>query len=186
MKKIVGAFALFFSLSAGAVEWNNPFERICLGEYQVVGTIGLGQGELQINDERDFYGYGSIGISPSLGLWQIELRYTNFDDGGVDIDQYGINFKVDFTLDCDVQCLYWMAGWNYSDLDVHEVIRGGEPVIVDKTGHDNYWNLGVGYRYRWTQKFDTSLEYMYNDVGRVDDYDLGSLRGLTINLAYRF
>lgn len=186
MKKIVGALALLFSLSAGAVEWNNPIEGFCLGEYQVVGTIGLGQGELQINDDQDFYGYGSVGISPSIGLWQVELRYTNFDDGGVDIDQYGINFKVDFTLNCEVQCLYWMAGWNYSELDVDEVIRGGLPVIVEDNGYDNYWNAGVGYRYRWTRDFDTSVEYMYNDVGKVAGFDLGHLRGLTVNFAYRF
>jgi hypothetical protein len=188
MKKILCALALLSSASASAVEWNNPFVGICLGEYRVIGTLGAGQGELQINSDRDFFGYASVGITPSVGVWQVELRYSNFEDEGVDVDQYGVNFKVDFTLNCDVQCLYWMAGWNYGEFDVNTVRRDNQSirVLVDEDGNDNYWNAGVGYRYFWTRDFDTSMEYNYNDVGRVAGYDLGHLRSLTVNLSYRF
>lgn len=188
MKKILCALALLCSTAAGAVEWNNPIEGICAGEYQVIGTIGAGTGELQINKDQDTFAYGSIGITPAVGLWQVELRYSYFDDGGVSVDQYGVNFKVDFTLNCDVQCLYWMAGWSYGEFDVDTVRRHNRQWVIpvfDK-GNDNYWNAGVGYRYRWTRDFDTSIEYNYNDVRRVAGYDLGHLRSLTINLSYRF
>lgn len=188
MKKILFAFTLMCSSAAGAVEWNNPFEGICAGEYRVIGTLGAGVGEIQINKERDTFAYGSVGITPSVGLWQVELRYSYFDDGHLSVDQYGINFKVDFTLNCDVQCLYWMAGWNYGDFDVDTVRRDNRHVIVsvNDDGDDNYWNAGVGYRYMWTRDFDTSIEYNYNDVGPVAGFDLGHLRSLTVNFSYRF
>ncbi|MEW5249152.1 outer membrane beta-barrel protein [Microbulbifer sp. 2201CG32-9] len=188
MKRIVFVFALLGSAPAAAVEWNNPFEGIRLGEYRVISTVGVGQGELQINSDRDLFSYASLGITPAVGVWQVELRYSNFEDEGVDVDQYGINFKVDFTLFCDVQCLYWMAGWNYAEFDVHTVRRDNQTirVRVDDDGDDNYWNAGVGYRFFWTQDLDTSIEYNYNDAGRVAGFDLGHLRSLTLNLSYRF
>lgn len=188
MNKIVFALALLFSTAAGAVEWNNPIEGICVGEYRVIGTLGAGAGELQINKDRDTFAYASVGITPSVGLWQVELRYSYFEDEGVSVDQYGVNFKVDFTLYCDVQCLYWQAGWNYGEFDVDTVRRHNRKWVVPvyRNGYDNYWNAGVGYRYMWTRDFDTSIEYNYNDVGRVADFDLGHLRSLTLNLSYRF
>lgn len=186
MKKILFVLMFLVSTSAGAAQWNNPIDGICAGEYRVITTLGLGTGELQINDDRDFLGHVSVGITPSVGVWQAELRYTNFDDGGVQIDQYGVNFKVDFTLNCDVQCLYWMAGWNYAEFDVDEVEQHGIVFLVDDNGHDDYWNAGVGYRYNWTRSFDTSLEYNYNDIRKVSGFDLGHLRSLTVNFSYRF
>ncbi|SEA14240.1 outer membrane beta-barrel protein [Microbulbifer marinus] len=186
MKTIVFACALMFSTAAAAVEWNNPFVGICTGEYRVITTLGLGDARLQINDDRDAFGYASVGITPAVGVWQVELRYSNFDDNQVDVDQYGVNFKVDFSLTCDVQCLYWMVGWNYGDFDIGTVERHDTLIVVNDSGDDNYWNAGVGYRYNWTRDFDTSLEYNYNDVGRVVDVDLGHLRSLTLNFAYRF
>ncbi|WP_323846345.1 outer membrane beta-barrel protein [Microbulbifer magnicolonia] len=186
MKKILFALALMCSTTAAAVEWNNPIEGICLGEYRVITTLGLGVGELQINDDQDFFGYASVGITPAVGLWQVELRYSNFDDGRVSVDQWGVNFKVDFTLNCEVQCLYWMAGWNYGDFDVGTIEWRDTIFVVNDDGSDDYWNAGVGYRYMWTRDFDTSIEYNYNDVDRVTDFDLGHLRSLTVNFAYRF
>lgn len=186
MKKILFALIFFASATASAQGWNNPIQGICDGEYRVITTLGLGQGELQINKDRDFLGYISAGITPARGVWQVELRYTNFDDGGISVNQYGVNFKVDFTVTCDVQCLYWMAGWNYGEFDVDEVHQHGFDILVDDNGYDNYWNAGVGYRYNWTQDFDTSIEYNYNGIDRVASFDLGHLRSLTVNLSYRW
>ncbi|MFC6633607.1 outer membrane protein [Microbulbifer taiwanensis] len=188
MKKFLFALALLYSAGAGAQAWNNPFEGICAGEYRVVANFGAGTAQQQINKDGDTFGQASIGITPAIGVWQVELRYSNFDDGNISVDQYGVNFKVDFTLNCDVQCLYWMAGWNYGDFDVDRVKRGGEFVLVDQSGDDNYWNAGVGYRYNWTRSFDTSVEYSYYDVDRPTsyEYDLGHLRALTLNFGYRF
>ncbi|WP_346838060.1 outer membrane beta-barrel protein [Microbulbifer sp. SAOS-129_SWC] len=186
MKKVLFALAMLCSAAASAVEWNNPIEGICAGEYRVIGTLGAGIGEQQVNDDRDTFAYGSVGITPTVGLWQVELRYSNFSDEGISVDQYGVNFKVDFTLDCDVQCLYWMAGWSYAEIDLDAIRDNGWLIPVDEHGYDNYWNAGVGYRYMWTRDFDTSIEYNYNDVGRVNHYGLGHLRSLTINLSYRF
>ncbi|WOX04186.1 outer membrane protein [Microbulbifer pacificus] len=196
MKGLVFLLALFAS-SAALAQWNNPFDGYCNGEYRVIGTIGLGAGDLQINDDRDFAGYASIGVTPAAGVWQVELRYTNFDDGRVSVDQWGIGAKVDFTLTCDVQCLYWMVGWNYGEFDVGTVEKHGILYDVNNDSSDNYWNAGVGYRYNWTQDFDTSIEYNYNNVSKrvryfdiVEDYerrfDLGHLRTLTVNFSYRF
>lgn len=187
MKKILTALAItLFSAAASAVEWNNPIEGICAGEYQVVATAGFGAGELQINDSDDDFGYVSLGITPSVGVWRTELRYSKFDDGGVSMDQYSLNFKVDFTLDCEVQCLYWMAGWNWAEFDVDTVRRHGVDVFVGDEDDDNYWNAGVGYRYNWTDFFDTSVEYNYHDIDSVSGFDLGHLRSLTANFSYRF
>jgi opacity protein-like surface antigen len=185
MKIVVFLFALLAAASASA-QWNNPIEGFCNGEYRVVGTLGAGVGQIQINKEQDFAGYASIGVTPDVGVWRMELRYTNFDDGEVSVDQWGIGAKVDFTLNCDVQCLYWMVGWNYGSFDVGTIYKHDIEYFVDDDGSDNYWNAGVGYRYNWNRNFDTSVEYNYNDVGRVTDFDLGHLRTLTVNLSYRF
>ncbi|WP_237057464.1 outer membrane beta-barrel protein [Microbulbifer sediminum] len=186
MRKVVFSIALLFSTASMAVEWNNPIAGICAGEYQVVGTVGLGAGELQVNKDQDGFGYASIGIAPTVGVWQTELRYSNFDDGGVSADTYGLNFKIDFSFDCDVQCLYWMAGWTYGEFDVDTIDSRGLTILVEEDGSDDYWHTGVGYRYRWTRDFDTSVEYMYNDVGTVAGFDLGHMRSLTLNFSYRF
>ncbi|WKT60373.1 outer membrane beta-barrel protein [Microbulbifer thermotolerans] len=188
MKKVLFVFALVYSSAVSAQMWNNPFVGICRGEYRVVTNFGAGSGQQQINHDDDTFVQASVGITPTVGVWQVELRYSNFDDGSVSVDQYGLNFKVDFTFNCDVQCLYWMAGWNYGDFDVDKVKRGGEFVFVDERGDDNYWNAGVGYRYNWTDSMDTSIEYNYYDVGKPVsyDFDLGHLRSLTLNIGYRF
>ncbi|AQQ69087.1 hypothetical protein Mag101_16730 [Microbulbifer agarilyticus] len=194
MKTLVFLLALFASSTALA-QWNNPIDGYCNGEYFIVGSVGLGGGELQINDEQDFAGYASIGVTPAAGIWQVELRYTGFDDGSVNIDQWGIGAKVDFTVTCDIQCLYWMIGWNYGEFDVDNIQRDGFIYEINNDYDDDYWNAGVGYRYKWTQDFDTSIEYMYNDVDTrfyffdgVEDvrFDLGHLRTLTVNFSYRF
>lgn len=194
MKGLVFLLALFAS-SATLAQWNNPIDGYCNGEYHIVGTIGLGAGELQINDDRDFAGYASIGVTPDVGIWQVELRYTGFDDGSVSVDQWGIGAKVDFTMTCDVQCLYWMVGWNYGDFDIDSIEKRGILYDINGETDDNYWNVGVGYRYKWTQDFDTSIEYNYNDVDArvwvndgVSDLRLnfGHLRTLTVNFSYRF
>lgn len=196
MKGLVFLLALFASSSALA-QWNNPFEGYCNGEYRFIGTLGLGVGELQINDDRDFAGYASIGVTPTAGVWQVELRYTGFDDGRVSLDQWGIGAKVDFTVTCDVQCFYWMVGWNYGSFDVDTIEKHGILYDVNDDSSDNYWNAGVGYRYNWTRDFDTSIEYNYNNVSNrvryydVDEdylrrFDLGHLRTLTVNFSYRF
>lgn len=188
MKKILFLIAIvIYPAAAGAQWWNNPFEGICSGEYRVVSTLGYGVGELQINDDDGAdVGYASIGITPSVGVWRTELRYTRFDDDHVSVDQYSINFKVDLTLNCEVQCLYWMLGWNWGDFDVDSVRRHGDFVVVDDNDEKNYWNAGVGYRYNWTPSFGTSIEYNYNDVGTVAGFGLGHLRSLTANFSYRF
>ncbi|SDK61917.1 outer membrane beta-barrel protein [Microbulbifer yueqingensis] len=188
MKKVTFVAALLCASPALAIEWNNPFVGICAGEYQVVGTIGAGAGELQVNKDRDGFAYASVGLTPTVGVWQTELRYSYFDDGGVSSDLYGLNFKVDFSLDCDIQCLYWMAGWTYGEFDVDTIDIDNNQVtlLVEEDGNDDFWHAGVGYRYRWTRNFDTSVEYMYNDVGDVVDFDLGHLRSLTLNFSYRF
>jgi len=194
MKGLVFLLALFAS-SAALAQWNNPIDGYCNGEYRIVGTLGLGVGELQINDEQDFAGYASIGVTPAAGVWQVELRYTGFDDGSVSADQWGIGAKVDFTMTCDVQCLYWMVGWNYGNFDIDTVEKHDVLYVVNDDTDDNYWNAGVGYRYQWTQDFDTSIEYNYNDVdARYHFFDgvedkrlkLGHMRTLTFNFAYRF
>ncbi|QKX16866.1 outer membrane protein [Microbulbifer sp. YPW1] len=194
MKGLVFLLALFAS-SAALAQWNNPIDGYCNGEYHIVGTVGLGAGELQINDERDFAGYGSIGVTPDAGVWQVELRYTGFDDGSVSVDQWGIGAKVDFTMTCDVQCLYWMVGWNYGKFDVDDIARREGIYTVNDETEDNYWNAGVGYRYKWTENFNTSIEYNYNDVDArvryVDDvteerFKLGHLRTLTVNFSFEF
>lgn len=186
MKKILFIFTLLFSGTASAQYWNNPIQGICDGEYRVVTTLGLGTGELQINRDQDFFGLASVGIAPAVGPWQVELRYSYFDDGGVSVDQWGVNFKVDFSMACDVQCLYWMAGWNYGEFDIDRVKQHGFDILVDDNGYDNYWNVGVGYRYSWNQNFETALEYNYNDVGGVAGFSLGHLRSLTVNFSYRW
>ena len=196
MKGLVFLLALFAS-SAALAQWNNPIDGYCNGEYHIVGTVGLGVGELQLNDEQDFAGYASIGVTPDVGIWQVELRYTGFDDGSVSVDQWGIGAKVDFTMSCDVQCLYWMVGWNYGEFDIGTVEKRDVLYVIDDDTDDNYWNAGVGYRYKWTQDFDTSIEYNYNDVdARYRFYDavadedvrlkLGHMRTLTVNFSYRF
>ncbi|MFD1216979.1 MULTISPECIES: TonB-dependent receptor [Microbulbifer] len=195
MKQLVFILA-FLASSAAFAQWNNPIDAFCSGEYRAIGTVGLGVGELQINDEQDFAGYASLGVTPDAGVWQVELRYTNFDDGWASVDQWGIGAKVDFTVSCDVQCLYWMVGWNYGDFDVDTVDKHGVLYSdVNAETEDNYWNAGVGYRYNWTRDFDTSIEYNYNDVdarvryfdGEVTRrFDLGHLRTLTVNFSYRF
>ncbi|MCQ3828978.1 hypothetical protein HXX02_05945 [Microbulbifer elongatus] len=198
MKALVFLLTLFASALASnsaLAQWNNPIDGYCNGEYHIVGTVGLGVGELQINDEQDFAGYASIGVTPDAGVWQVELRYTGFDDGSVSVDQWGIGAKVDFTMSCDVQCLYWMVGWNYGEFDVDTIERRGLIYDLDDNADDNYWNAGVGYRYNWTKDFNTSIEYNYNDVDTkfyyydgVEDvrFDLGHLRTLTVNFSYRF
>lgn len=186
MKKLLFLLILTFYSTTSVAQWNNPIEGFLNCDYHVIGTLGVGSGELQINKEIDFSAYASIGVTPSQGLWRMDLRYTRFDDGGVRVNQYGIGFKVDFTLHCDVQCLYWMLGWNYGDFKVDSVRRRGVDLKVNQDGHDYYWNAGVGYRFRWTRNLDTSIEYNYNDVGRVSEFDLGHLRTLTLNLSYRF
>ncbi|WP_308365030.1 MULTISPECIES: outer membrane beta-barrel protein [unclassified Microbulbifer] len=186
MKKILFVLAFLTSSTAGAIGWNNPIEGICAGEYRVITTLGSGQGDLQIENDQDFFGLASIGITPTVGVWQVELRYSHFDGSGVTVDQYGINFKVDFSLACDVQCLYWMAGWNYGEFDVDTVEQHGFVFLVDDHDEQSYWNAGVGYRYNWTDDLDTSLEYNYNDIDRVAGVDLGHLRTWTLNLSYRF
>lgn len=185
MKGLVFILALFAS-SAALAQWNNPIDGYCNGEYRIVGTLGLGVGEQQINDDQDFAGYASIGVTPDAGVWQVELRYTNFDDGSVSVDQWGLGAKVDFTLTCDVQCLYWMVGWNYGEFKLDTIDRGDVVYVVNDDGDDDYWNAGIGYRYNWTQDFGTSIEYNYNDVGRVKGFDLGHLRTLTVNFSFRF
>ena len=194
MKGLVFLLALFAS-SAALAQWNNPIDGYCNGEYRIVGTVGLGVGELQINDEQDFAGYASIGVTPAAGVWQVELRYTGFDDGSVSADQWGIGAKVDFTMTCDVQCLYWMVGWNYGNFDIDTVEKHDVLYVVNDDTDDDYWNAGVGYRYMWTQDFDTSIEYNYNDVdARYHFFDgvedvrlkLGHMRTLTFNFSYRF
>ncbi|WGL15585.1 outer membrane beta-barrel protein [Microbulbifer bruguierae] len=194
MKSLIFLLALLASSTACA-QWNNPIDGYCSGEYHVVGTLGLGVGELQINDERDFAGYASIGITPDAGVWQVELRYTNFDDGSVSVDQWGLIAKVDFTVTCDVQCLYWMVGWNYGEFDLDTIEKYDVLYTINDDDNDNYWNAGVGYRYNWTEDFNTSIEYNYNDIDTnlyvydgVSDVrlDLGHLRTLTLNLSYRF
>ncbi|WP_078083688.1 outer membrane protein [Microbulbifer mangrovi] len=194
MKGLVFLLALFAS-SAALAQWNNPIDGYCNGEYHIVGTVGLGVGELQINDEQDFAGYGSIGVTPDAGIWQVELRYTGFDDGSVSVDQWGIGAKVDFTMTCDVQCLYWMVGWNYGEFDVDTITRREGIYAVNDDTDDSYWNAGVGYRYKWTESFNTSIEYNYNDVDArvryVDDvteerFKLGHLRTLTLNFSFEF
>ena len=185
MKKVLFLLTLLASSSAFA-QWNNPFEGYCAGEYRFIGTLGLGVGEQQINDDQDFAGYASIGVTPAAGVWQVELRYTGFDDGEISVDQWGIGAKVDFTVTCDVQCLYWMVGWNYGEFDVDTIYRHNTEFIVNDDDNDNYWNAGLGYRYKWTPDFDTSVEYNYNDVDKVAGFDLGHLRTLTVNFSFRF
>ncbi|MFV8780869.1 outer membrane protein [Microbulbifer sp. SA54] len=194
MKKVVFLLA-FFASSCAFAQWNNPFDAYCAGEYRFIGTLGVGVGELQINDEQDLAGYASIGVTPAAGVWQVELRYTGFDDGSVSVGQWGIGAKVDFTVTCDVQCLYWMVGWNYGEFDVNTIDKYDTIYVVNDETDDNYWNAGIGYRYKWTQDFDTSIEYNYNDLDArvhffdgVSDvrFDLGHLRTLTVNFAYRF
>lgn len=186
MKKLLLIPILLFCSAGAAAQWNNPFAGFRDCEYHVIGTLGVGSGELQINSDLDFTTYASIGVTPSLGLWRADLRYTWFDDGGVRVNQLGFGFKVDFTLHCDVQCLYWMLGWNYGDFDLSSVRRRGVDLNVKRDGHDYYWNAGIGYRFRWTRELDTSIEYNYNDVGRISEFDLGHLRTLTLNVSYRF
>ena len=194
MKKLIFILAVLASGSAFA-QWNNPIDAFCTGEYRAIGTVGLGVGEQQINHDRDFAGYASLGVTPDAGVWQVELRYTNFDDGSVSVDQWGIGAKVDFTVSCDVQCLYWMVGWNYGDFDIGTVEKHDVLYPVNGESDDSYWNAGVGYRYKWTRDFDTSIEYNYNHVDArvryfdgVDNVrlDLGHLRTLTVNFAFRF
>lgn len=207
MKIFLYILALMLSPVVNAVEWNNPFEGIQSGEYRVITTLGLGSGELQLTSGRNFFGYASVGITPAVGVWQVELRVSRFDDSRVRVNQVGLNFKVDFTLNCYVQCLYWMAGWNYADIDLNDVRKHGYWYHHDGKGHDQdtdryydgryiqvvdandsatFWNLGVGYRFMWTPDFDTSIEYNYNDVGSVRWVDLGHLSTLSANFAYRF
>ncbi|GAA5442955.1 hypothetical protein Misp06_01131 [Microbulbifer sp. NBRC 101763] len=209
MRVVLCFLSMLLAPLASAVEWNNPFDGIESGEYRVIGTLGLGSGELQLNSDRDFFGYASVGITPAVGVWQVELRASRFDDNHVDISQIGLNFKIDFTLNCYVQCLYWMAGWNYADIDLNDVRKYGYWYhhedkwhfgdrydewyydgyyyhVIDASGSDTFWNLGVGYRFMWTQDFDTSLEYNYNDIGSVYRVNLGHLRTLTLNFSYRF
>ncbi|MDP5209679.1 outer membrane beta-barrel protein [Microbulbifer sp. 2205BS26-8] len=207
MKRTLGALALLLPATVNALEWNNPFEGIRTGEYRVIATLGLGNGELQINNNRDFFAYASVGITPAVGVWQVELRGSRFDDSHIRVNQVGLNFKVDFTLNCYVQCLYWMVGWNYADIDLNDVRKHGYwyhrkkdwlyPVenwyydgryihLLNPSGSDSFWNLGIGYRFMWTRDFDTSIEYNYNNIGSVHRVDLGHLRTLTVNFSYRF
>ncbi|WP_444923943.1 outer membrane beta-barrel protein [Microbulbifer sp. DLAB2-AF] len=212
MKTVLCVLALLLSPLVTAVEWNNPFDGIESGEYRIITTLGLGSGELQLNDQRDFFGYVSVGVTPAVGVWQVNLQFSRFDDNHVRINQVGLNFKVDFTLNCYVQCLYWMAGWNYADVDLNDVRKYGYWYhnkdkwhlydiydkdkdwyydghyyhVIDASGSDSFWNLGVGYRFMWNQDFDTSIEYNYNDINSVYRVNLGHLRTLSLNFSYRF
>ncbi|MFA0809757.1 outer membrane beta-barrel protein [Microbulbifer epialgicus] len=203
MRMVLCVLGLLFAPVVNAVEWNNPFDGIQSGEYRVISTLGLGSGEQQLTNNRDFFGYVSIGITPAVGVWQVELRASRFDDSWVEVRQVGLNFKVDFTLNCYLQCLYWMVGWNYADIELNNVRKHGYWYhrgnrwqyqfyddrfihVFNTNGSDTFWNLGVGYRFMWTPDFDTSIEYNYNDIASVRRVNLGHLRTLTANFSYRF
>ncbi|MCO1332746.1 porin family protein [Microbulbifer sp. OS29] len=200
VKLFLCMLALLLGSTSHGFEANNPFDGVASGEYRIIGTLGLGSGEQQLNKQRDFFGYVSLGVTPAVGVWQVELRASRFDDSHVTVSQIGLNIKIDFTLNCYVQCLYWMVGWNYADLELNNVIKRGywyheHPGwypddryihIVDESGSDTFWNIGAGYRLMWTQNFDTSIEYNYNNVGKVKRVDLGHLRTVSFNLSYRF
>ncbi|WNZ56150.1 outer membrane beta-barrel protein [Microbulbifer sp. MKSA007] len=200
IKLSVYLLSFFIAATSYGFEANNPFDGVATGEYRIIGTVGFGSGEQQLNKQRDSFGYVSLGITPAVGVWQVELRASHFDDNHVTVDQVGLNFKIDFTLNCHVQCLYWMVGYNYADVDLNNVIRRGywyreyPPFypddryiyIIDASGSDTFWNAGVGYRIMWTQDFDTSLEYNYNNIGKIERVNLGHLRTLSLNFSYRF
>ncbi|WP_444928908.1 outer membrane beta-barrel protein [Microbulbifer sp. SSSA002] len=181
-------------------EANNPFVGVSAGEYRIIGTLGLGSGEQQLNKQRDFFAYLGLGITPAVGVWQVELRGAHFDDNHVSVNQLGLNFKIDLTLNCHVQCLYWMLGYNYAEVDLNNVIKRGhwyreDPpqhfdnryiYVIDASGSDDFWNAGVGYRVLWRQDFETSLEYNYNNIGKIEGLDPGYLRTLSLNFSYKF